>query len=66
MTRTGGHLAYGTTLVAAILFFTAFVALFRRDLGDPYAAAAMFAGVGIAVWTGGRIAARLVDRHAGS
>ncbi|MEQ9690775.1 MAG: hypothetical protein RLO48_13675 [Bauldia litoralis] len=64
MTSAGQHLAFGTTLVAAILFFAAFVALFRRDLGDPYVAAAVFAGVGLAIWIAGRFAARVADRHA--
>ena len=63
MTRYGHHLAFGATVVAALLFFTAFVALFRRDLGDPHVAAATFAGVGVAIAAAGRLAARLSDRH---
>ena len=51
---------YGTIVVAALLFFAAFVALFRRDLGDPLVAAAVFAGAGVAV----RLAGRLVRRAA--
>ncbi|MEP0323930.1 hypothetical protein [Bauldia litoralis] len=64
MTPTGHHLAFGTTLVAAILFFAAFVALFRRDLGDPYIAASVFAGVGLAIGIVGQFSARAADRHA--
>lgn len=56
MARYAHHIAFGTTVVAAILVFTAFVALFRRDLGDPYYAAATFAGVGIVIWLSGRAA----------
>jgi hypothetical protein len=40
------NLGWGLTVVAAILFFAAFVALFRRDLGDPYVASGVFAGTG--------------------
>jgi len=57
------HLRWGTTVVASLLFFTAFVALFRRDLGDPYVAAATFAGVGLAIAAAGRLAARLANRR---
>jgi hypothetical protein len=60
--RTGESVAFGTTVVAAILFFTAFVALFRRDLGDPVVAAATFAGVGAAVWLIGRLIRHLSRR----
>lgn len=56
MARYAGHLRWGTTVVAAVLLFAAVVALFRRDLGDPVVAAAVFAGVGIVVWLAGRAA----------
>lgn len=52
--RLREHLSSGATFVAAILLFTAFVALFRRDLGDPLVAAGVFAGAGLAVWLIGR------------
>jgi hypothetical protein len=54
--RFAHHIAFGTTVVAAILVFTAFVAFFRHDLGDPYVAAATFAGIGLVVWLSGRVA----------
>ncbi len=50
MARYAQHVAWGTTVVAAILFLAAFVALFRHDLGDPIFAAVTFAVVGIIVW----------------
>jgi len=56
------HIAWGTTVVAAILLFAAFVALFRRDLGDPVRAAAIFAGVAVAVWLAGRAVLHLARR----
>ena len=54
MARYARQLAWGTTVVAAILLLAAFAALFRRDLGDPVRAAAVFAGVAIVVWLAGR------------
>ena len=51
--------AFGTTVVASLLLFTAFVALFRRDLGDPVAAAGAFAAAAGAVWLLGRLVRRL-------
>ena len=53
--RTGESIAFGTTVVAAILFLTAFVALFRHDLGDPLVAAGTFAAAGVVVWLAGRL-----------
>lgn len=50
----------GTTVVAALLLFAAFVALFRRDLGDPLVAAAVFAGAGLAVRLAGWLVRRAV------
>ena len=49
----------GTTVVAAILLFMAFVALFRGDFRDPFVAAAAFAGTGIAIRLAGRVVRRL-------
>jgi hypothetical protein len=66
MTRYGNHLAFGATVVASLLFFTAFVALFRRDLGDPYVAAAIFAGVGLVIAAAGYLAARAANRGGAS
>lgn len=51
--------AFGTTVVASLLLFTAFVALFRRDLGDPAVAAGTFAAAAGAVWLSGRLVRRL-------
>ena len=35
MTPYGHHPAFGATVTASLLCFTAFVGLFRRDPGDP-------------------------------
>lgn len=63
MTRGNAqHLAFGATVVAALLWFTAFVALFRPDLGEPYVAASVFAVAGAVVWLVGGIARRIGGR----
>lgn len=56
LARYADHLAWGTIVVASILWFMALVALFRRDLGDPTVSAAVFAGVGAVVFLAGRAA----------
>ncbi|MCP4384082.1 MAG: hypothetical protein GY798_22180 [Hyphomicrobiales bacterium] len=63
LARYADPLAWGTLVVAAILWFAAFVALFRRDLGDPVISAAVFAGVGILVFLAGQGAKRLSQRE---
>ena len=62
MIRYARQLVWGTTVVAAILLLAAFVALFRRDLGDPVRAAAIFAGVAVVVWLAGRAVLYLSER----
>jgi hypothetical protein len=52
--RYAHQLAWGTTVVAAILLLAAFAALFRHDLSDPVRAAAIFAGLAAVVWLAGR------------
>jgi hypothetical protein len=54
ITRYAGHIAWGTTVVAAMLILAVFAALVRRDLGDPLRAAAIFAGIAVVVWLAGR------------
>jgi hypothetical protein len=62
--ETAAHLAYGATVVATLLWFAAFVALFRRDLGDPVLAAVTFGLAGAVVWAIGRLVVRRGRRHA--
>ncbi|WP_421724878.1 hypothetical protein [Bauldia sp.] len=57
------HLAWGSVVVASILWFAAFVAWFRRDLGDPLVSTATFAGVGAIVFLAGRLVGRLGRRR---
>jgi len=61
--ETGRALNSGATVVAALLWFTAAVAFFRRDLGDPRIAAGVFALAGAAVWLAGQGALRLARRN---
>ncbi|HZP21122.1 MAG TPA: hypothetical protein VFB16_13045 [Bauldia sp.] len=55
--ETARSLRFGSVVVAAILWFAAFVALFRHDLGDPLVAAAVLALAGAVVFALGRIPA---------
>jgi uncharacterized MnhB-related membrane protein len=60
--ETGSALNWGATVVAALLWFAALVALFRRDLGNPLVAAAVFALAGAVAWLAGRGALRRARR----
>jgi hypothetical protein len=51
-------LASGLTVVAAILWFMAFVVLLRGDFVDPWRGFALFAALGALVWLVGRLIAR--------
>jgi hypothetical protein len=51
-------LASGLTVVAAILWFMAFVVLLRGDFVDPWLAFALFATLGALAWLVGRLIAR--------
>jgi hypothetical protein len=57
---TAETFAWGTTVVAALLWFAAAVALFRQDLGDPRLAAGLFALAGAVVFLAGRL---ILHRH---
>ena len=63
MTPYGHHPAFGATVTASLLCFTAFVGLFRRDPGDPNVAATTFAAIGVVIAVAGRLAARRTNRH---
>ena len=57
---TAETFAWGTTVVAALLWFAGAVALFRHDLGNPRVAAGLFALVGAVVFVAGRL---ILHRH---
>jgi hypothetical protein len=48
-------LSWGLTVVAAVLWFAAFVVLFRSDLDSPFWASAIFVGLGAAAFLAGRL-----------
>ena len=48
-------LSWGLTVVAAVLWFAAFVVLFRSDLDSPFWASVIFVGIGAVAFLAGRI-----------
>jgi uncharacterized MnhB-related membrane protein len=61
--ETARAIGFGATVVAALLWFAAFVALFRHDLGDPLVAAGTFAAVGVLVFLAGYVIASRSTRR---